>query len=609
MSQQYDDRARDTIKDLLAGNPPPAGVTGTADTYGPWTEAIAILLEAHRDGGSAAVRQAWSILARTDPELIKLYASEGLPPLDGATAAVRRILAVDSDTPIPNIDEARRLGDLAGFVRQALTLPKINSRNRKEAVAYGIRELLLNSQRLLLDVSEDLQGRPYLAGDDHAIWPLEGELVPIRVMLAESGLNISEPAFTWLLGDLEKAAFLQGRRVCLAHFATHRKNMLYISAGPDRLVKASLDEQGQPALRMLHNGANKVYFAGDTALPAWEPGPDPRPPSDLVAFNPALTSPPNLPAYTPDVQRLLLDAWLVAVIADVRPLPILAAIGQMDGGKTTLIKAICRLILDTVPTSLSDDARDLWTLAVGLPLLGLDNVDSEPPAWFPDFLAALVTGVNYDRRKLYSNAVIDRRRARAVPLLSTRSGSCVARLDVAQRTLPLLTGEFQNSRRQPDKKILAEIEQQRPAVLTWLVRQAVTLLPRMSQAPPGLPSRFTDFAALVWAFDPDRAEPALVALQQAQALVVGEEDRLLAAIIEYADELLGEMNYWHGRAKDLVAALDRCGADLPYLGGGKAIAFKLREGRGTLALVGLSLASEHKSNTSYFTLRKEHKGM
>lgn len=607
MSKNQDERARDIIKELLAGNPPPPDPAG-AD-YGPWTEALDILLEAHRDGGHAGVRQAWQILARTDPDLVKLYASDGPPPLEGATAMVRRLLAVDSDTPVPNIDDAHRLADLAGFVRQALTLPKLNSRNRKEAVAYAIRELLVNSKRLLLDIGEDLQGQPYLAGDDHAIWPLAGELVPVRVMLAESGLNISEPAFTWLLGDLEKAAFLQGRRVCLVHFATRRKQTLYVSAGPRRMVKAMLDEQGQPVLRALHNGANKIYFAGDSVLPAWEPAPEPRPPSDLAAFNPALTTPPNLPAYTPAVQRLLLDAWLVAIIADIRPAPILAAIGQMDGGKTTLIKAICKLMLDTIPTSVSEDARDLWTLAVGLPLLGLDNVDSEPPPWLPDFLAALVTGVNYDRRKLYSNAVIDRRRARAVPLLSTRSGSCVARLDVAQRTLPLLTGEFQNSHRQSDKKILAEVEQHRSAVLTWLVRQAVTLLPRMRQAPAGLPSRFTDFAALLWAFDPDQAESALMALQQAQALVVGEEDRLLAAIIEYADELLGEMNYWHGRAKDLVAALDRCGAELPYLGGGKAIAFKLREGRGTLALVGLSLTSEHKSNTSYFTLRKNGKGI
>jgi hypothetical protein len=114
---------------------------------------------------------------------------------------------------------------------------------------------------------------------------------------------------------------------------------------------------------------------------------------------------------------------------------------------------------------------------------------------------------------------------------------------------------------------------------------------------------------LVWALDPEQAEPALVTLQQAQALVVGEEDKLLAATIENADELLGEMNRWHSRAKDLVTALDRLGADLPYLGGGKAISFKLHEGRGTLAMFGLNLTSEHKSNTSYFTLRRERKGI
>jgi hypothetical protein len=600
MSQPADDLARNLIRDLLAGNPPPPGADAAG--YGLWAEPIQILLKAYGDGGSAAVRQAWQILAKTDPTLVELYSAGGLSPLDGATAAVRRLLALDADTPIPNIDQARRLSDLADFVRQALTLPKLVSRNRKEAVAYAIRQLLLGSKRLLLDVGEDLRGRPYLAADDHALWPLSGDLAPVRVMLAESGLNVSEPAFAWLLADLEKAAYLQGARICLAHFATRRGATLYLSAGPGRLVKATLQD-GRPVLRAMPNGADGVWFAGDTALPAWGPSPAPRPPSELPAFNPALTTPPNLPAYTPAIQRLLLDAWLIAVIADIRPAPLLAAIGQMDGGKTTLIRAVCKLILDAHPTSVSDDPRDLWALAAGLPLLGLDNVDREPPTWLPDFLAALVTGVSYDRRKLYSNLTLERRRARAVPLLSTRNAACVARPDVAQRTLPLLTGEFEDGRRQSDQKLLAEVEQNRAALLTWLAERAASLLPRLSQAPT-LPSRFIDFAALVWAFEPDLAQPALAALQRAQALVVSEEDKLLAAIIEYADELLGELNYWHGRAGELVKALDRLGADLPYLGGGKAIAFKLREGRSTLALFGLSLTYEHKGNTSYFTLRK-----
>ena len=128
MSTAHDERARQMIKELLAGNPP-GGDQLSAD-HGPWTEAITILLEAHRDGGPAGVRQAWQILAKTDPALVKLYASGGLPPLEGATTTVRQLLGLAAETPIPTIDEARRLSDLADLVRQALTLPQLNSRNR-----------------------------------------------------------------------------------------------------------------------------------------------------------------------------------------------------------------------------------------------------------------------------------------------------------------------------------------------------------------------------------------------------------------------------------------------------------------------------------------------
>jgi hypothetical protein len=108
----------------------------------------------------------------------------------------------------------------------------------------------------------------------------------------------------------------------------------------------------------------------------------------------------------------------------------------------------------------------------------------------------------------------------------------------------------------------------------------VLALDRLPQAPVDLPSRFVDFAGLVSALEAELAQPALTALQQAQALLVGEEDRLLAALIEHTDELLGPLNQWRGRAKDPVVELDRYGSQLPYLGGGKAIAFRLREGLG-----------------------------
>jgi hypothetical protein len=98
-----------------------------------------------------------------------------------------------------------------------------------------------------------------------------------------------------------------------------------------------------------------------------------------------------------------------------------------------------------------------------------------------------------------------------------------------------------------------------------------------------------DFGRVVWAFDSQRAHGALEALQQAQALTVGNSDDLLTAIVEHADGLLGESGQWRGKAAELASKLTNLGADLPYFGGGKTIAGKLREGKGTLALFGLDL--------------------
>ena len=54
MSKKQDRLARQTIRDLLAGNPP--AITEAGPDYGRWTETIAILLEAHAEGGPSCRR-------------------------------------------------------------------------------------------------------------------------------------------------------------------------------------------------------------------------------------------------------------------------------------------------------------------------------------------------------------------------------------------------------------------------------------------------------------------------------------------------------------------------------------------------------------------------
>jgi hypothetical protein len=191
---------------------------------------------------------------------------------------------------------------------------------------------------------------------------------------------------------------------------------------------------------------------------------------------------------------------------------------------------------------------------------------------------------------------------RAALALSTRTAAFV-RPDVAERTLPIITGVFEDAGRKSDSALIAEVRDKRDAVLTWLAHQAVRLLPELPHA-PALPGRFVDFGQVVWAHDHDNAAVALRALRKAQAMIVRDADPLIAAILVHADDLLDQHGRWKGSASALVSALQRLEAGLPYFGGGRAIARALREGRDTLALSGLKLESKTSGKNTVFTLRK-----
>jgi hypothetical protein len=464
-----------------------------------------------------------------------------------------------------------------------------------------ICRLLLAQKRLILDVSEANSdgGTPYVIGETGETWPLSGDLLPVQSLLSRAGLNLSEPAFRWVVGDLKVAADKNAPRVELARFWTRAGDALYISCGKARMVRASLQD-GEPGLELLPNGAGGIYFASDATLPEWDPTAAPLPPSKVGAFCPEIVTPPEVPGYTPEVQRLLLDAWLVALVAGVRPLPILATVGDKGGGKTHAIRAVSMLTMLDDPTTVSEDPRDLWTLATRRPVVALDNVDSKPAPWLPDVLAAAVTGVNYERRKLHSDNTVVQSKARAAFAVSTRTAA-FARPDVAERTLPIITGVFSDERRASDNDLTQDVKQKRDGVLTWAVTQAVYLLQELPQAPT-LPGRFVDFGRVVWAYNSGQAPAALKALQQAQALTVGDADPLISAILEYAGELLGEQGEWEGSPSGLVKALTATGAELPYLNGGKAIARMLREGTGTLGLFGMRVKEIKSGNNTLFSL-------
>ena len=607
-----DVHARRVIRDLLDGGRP----NGPADECGPWAEVVAELYDTYSEGGTVAVRTVWTSLTRHNADLIKLVSADDDGPLAGAGKAVVEILmeGTEGDPPqLPRIDHARKLEDLANFVNRVMALPRrFKVRNRKRAISYAIRQLLLGQGRLLQDAGEgEPGGTPHAVDDDGAVWPLSDDLLTVKAMLSRTGLNASELAFKWLIEDLAATACDKAPRVSLAHFWTQRdgarsesrplksNGTLYVSSGPTAMVKAWLND-GSAELETVPNGTDGVYFGSDAVLPRWQPA-EPLAPHKLAAFCPAVVAPPEVPEYTPEVQKLLFEAWLAALVADLRPLPILVALGDKGGGKTHLIRGVTLLTTCDQPTTISQDPRDAWASAVWRPVLALDNVDSAPAEWLPELLAAATTGIDHERRKMYTST-IERHRVRTAFALSTRT-ACFARPDVAERILPIVTGVFEDADRKSDSALIAELREKRDRVLTWITRKAVYLLHKLPDAPT-LPGRFVDYSRIVWAFDPDNAETALRALRKAQALTVGDADPLIAAIVEYTDALLGECGRWEGRASALVDALQDLEAGLPWLGKGKAIARRLREGKETLSLFGLSLESKTSGNNTVFILRK-----
>lgn len=489
------------------------------------------------------------------------------------------------------------LADFAPWVTQRLG--DRSGRAVKVTVTGAICAWLAEKGRLLRDEETN---RPYMLADDRRALPLDDEGLTLKATLATAGLNPTEPTFAWLLAELQVKAFIAGQVTALARWGkVTDKGALCVSCGPVGYVKAL---PGQP-LTYHANGDEGLVFAADACLPAWDWTAAPVDPLSLAVFQPAMTTPAEAPAYTAEVQRRLLATWLCALVAQVKPLPILAALGDKGGGKSTLGRAVLRVLLGSNAdlTGVSTDRRDFVTLAARLPVLGLDNVDGEPPEWLADDLARAATGGRSQTRELYTNNDVSDVALQAAIVITSRTAG-FARADVAERLLPILTGELTDAARLADSALEETVNAQRDGLLVYLVTTAANVLAWRPHAPAGLPARFLDFAQVVWSWHKATgqealARPTLEAWRAAQALSVRDADPLLMAILEYCPK-----EGINATAVQVVKTLTNAGAELPNLGGGKKIAGKLRELRASLSLFGWVLKEDPQGEHVFFDLRK-----
>ena len=368
---------------------------------------------------------------------------------------------------LPPPADPQTLADFAPWVTARLN--ERATRAAKDVVGETICRWLLERGALICDGD---RGAPYLLADDGGMLALtDNESLALQAAVSRCGVNPAEPAFDWLYHDLRTTAANEGRRVQVRRFSFSdpATSTVYASCGPRGYVVA---RPGQK-LEWRRNGADDIIFAADAVLPEWDWQAEPLSPLELQAFQPALAAPLEVPDYTPEIQQALLGVFLAGMIANLRPLPLLALLGNKGGGKSTLGRAIIRIIYGPASgvTPLSDDPRDFWAMAKMRLCFALDNVDAEPPPWLVDALAVVATGGRKQSRKLYTDEELTDKEMRAAVVITSRTAP-FARPDVAERILPLTTVEFSDARRRADSEIDREVVEYRSEVFAYLVTAA-----------------------------------------------------------------------------------------------------------------------------------------
>jgi len=487
-----------------------------------------------------------------------------------------------------------RLADLEPQISRMLA--RRLSREDKMELAALVVDHLTQHKQLLWDT---VTGQAFLQDENWQVWGLDLERQDhqLRRYLRDAGINSTEYMYQFLLEELRMAASHNPTE--LQRNMIERDGALYIPCGPSFFVRATL----QHGLEKLPNGTDGIYFVANSVMPEWEPVAleDAVNPTALQTMQVAINTPPDTAAYTPEAQRTLLEAWLVAFMAGIRPLPLLAALGNKGGGKSMLLRAILKLVMGSKNdlTTLTTDKRDYDTMVTNDLLVGLDNVDQLPNGaeWFFDSLATTATGGTNKRRQYHTLAQQITLPIVAAVMVSSRTAS-FARPDVAERTLPIFVRPFEDAEREADSLLLAQLPLRRNQALSWMAYHAVNVLDRRRSAPKGLPARFQDFAQVVWAYcvtigQENAVRGILTAWRSAQSLSVGDADPLMRAIVEYMNEDSTGMGLCDLSAKELVQKLQAAGADMPFMGGGKAIAYRLRELKGMLATLNIALTEKN----------------
>lgn len=270
---------------------------------------------------------------------------------------------------------------------------------------------------------------------------------------------------------------------------------------------------------------------------------------------------------TPDKEQAIaiLSAWFLMILFRnaIHTRPILAVLGQMGSGKSTMLRLVYKIIYgksrDLANLGKQESDYDLSTATN--PLVVFDNLDTYI-AWLPNALATSTTETETEKRALYSDSDLIRTKKSAIVAVTAHSPKFI-REDVVDRLLIIML-----KRRDvwgDDKELVANLMRRRNRLWGQIITHIQAILasrkPRDSESPN---IRMKDFATTgLWFSRVLGLEKEFVsgitAIQGGQSsLLIESESILVDALTTWAarhklepDEFVSPKKIWTGLQHEL----------------------------------------------------------
>ena len=362
------------------------------------------------------------------------------------------------------------------------------------------------------------------------------------------------------------------------------------------LVDAAEREEGDALPIFRRTSATKE-------LPAPErPGPGDDPRAEFA----------ELLGLSPDDDRFrLLWGWLVAALFERSPRPILWALGPQGSGKSTRARMILSVLepCDALGRPPGDSERDDSTSARGRYLPSWDNIGSIG-AKTSDWLCRLVTGVEIDRRTLFTDddvrtTVLRRSGVATSIVLPYGLGP-----DALERLVLLEFDRMPDADRRTESELWEAFHRLHPRLLGALLDDVAGTLRALqsvrAQPPPRLP-RMADYALVLAALDLHRGPGHLDAYVSAVTDVLASravEDPFTAGLIAVASS--AEDKTWKGTAEALYKRLEPFRPDdprAPWPRSSRSLGHAVTNASETLRAAGLEVVRSKSGATRLLTLR------